>query len=199
MKYFLVEKCMNLIRREQSHLTDEDLEKIEYGLAGVYLSTTKLIVVMIVAIILGQFKETIFFIMIYALIKIHSYGLHATKSWICLVSSLLIFIPIPWLAINGTIPFITKYIVGIISVGMIYMNSPADTHKKPIINKAKRRKHQLYATLIATIFVILSLLINNDFISNCFILALILQCFMSSPVIYNIFNLPYNNYLRYSN
>lgn len=199
MKYFLVKKCMNLIRNEQSHLTDEDLEKIEYGLAGVYLSATKLIVIIIVAMILGQFLETIIFISIYALIKIHSYGLHATKSWICLVSSLLIFITLPWIALGAEIPFMVKYIVGIISIIMIYKNSPADTYKKPIINKVKRKKHQLLATITAIIFVILSISITNNFLANCFILSLFLQSLMTSPVIYSTFNLPFNNHLRYSN
>lgn len=199
MKYLPIIKCMNLIKKKQPHLTDVELEKIEYGLAGVYLSATKLIIISIVAILLGQFRETIIFVSIYALIKMHSYGLHATKSWICLMSSLLTFIPLTWLAIHGTIPFIIKYIIGVIGIGMIYKNSPADTYKKPIINKSKRHKHQLYATLTAIIFAILSITINNVFIANCLILALLLQSLITSPVIYSVFNLPFNNYLRYVN
>jgi Membrane protein putatively involved in post-translational modification of the autoinducing quorum-sensing peptide len=198
MKYFLVKKCMNLIKNKQPHLTSEDLEKIEYGLAGVYLSATKLIVIAIVAMMLGQLKETLFFVLIYALIKTHSYGVHATKSWICLISSILIFIPIPWIAMRAEIPFLIKYIVGAISTIMIFKNSPADTYKRPIINKQKRLKHKLLATLTALIFIIFSVLITNHFIANCFILAILLQSLISSPVVYSIFKLPFNNYLRYS-
>lgn len=199
MKDFFINKCMEIIRNEKSHLTDEDLEKIEYGLVGVYLSVTKLIIIAIVALILGQFKETTIFIMIYAFIKTHSYGLHATKSWICLVSSLLIFIPLTWIAMNGEITLIVKLIAGIIGIGLIYKNSPADTHKKPIIDKNLRKKHQILATITAILFVGLSIIITNNFISNCFILALLLQSLITSPVVYSTFNLPYNNYLRYSN
>jgi accessory gene regulator B len=190
---------MNLIKKKQSHLTDVDLEKIEYGLAGVYLSTTKLIVIIIIAIILKQFIETIVFIMIYVLIKMNSYGLHATKSWICLVSSILVLISLPWLAVRADIHIIVKFVAGIIATILIFKNSPADTYKKPIINKRKRMRHKLLATFTAILFVILSITITNNFIANCFLLTLLLQSLMTSPVVYATFNLPYNNYLTYSN
>jgi len=36
MKDILIGSCMKLIRKERPHLTDVELEQIEYGLAGVY-------------------------------------------------------------------------------------------------------------------------------------------------------------------
>ncbi len=197
MRNFLIGNCMNLIRKEQPQLSEIQLEQIEYGLAGVYLSITKVIIIMVVAILLGILKEYLYFLAIFAIIRTNAYGMHASKSWICLLFSSVTFLGFPLLAIYMTIPFLVKYILGIATILYIFKYSPADTKKRPIISKQKRLRHKLLATLTAIIFVILSLFITNPFVSNCFIWSLVLMCIMISPITYKLFNLPYNNYLNY--
>lgn len=198
-KNLFVGNSMKLIRHKNPKYTEIDLEKIEYGLASVYLLIPKTILIIFVASLMGLLSETITFILIHVFMKMNTFGLHAKKSWVCLIISLIIFIIIPWLALNAEISYIVKAVIGIIGIILIYKNSPADTYKKPIINKKIRARHKLLATLTAVIFVVLSLISPNHFMANCFILSLSIQCIITSPVTYTLFKLPYNNYLNYSN
>ncbi len=136
------------------------------------------------------------FMIIYNIIRMPSFGLHATKSWICLLVSTLTFIGIPYLSTAIVIPIELKILLGVITIALIYKNAPADTHKKPIVNPTRRRVYKIISVTIAILYVIIALLVNN-FMSNMFLFSLMLQCFIISPFIYSIFNLPYDNYKTY--
>ena len=196
MKKIVMDYTMNLIKKN-GDFDEEKLAIIKYGLEGLYLTITKLIIIFLLAYVLNIFKEVIIFLLIYNIIRTTSFGLHATKSWICLLSSTLIFIGVPFIC---KYIYLTKYfkvVLGLILILFIYKNSPADTHKRPIVNPKRRMFFKYISTFIAIIFIYCSILIDNNFISNCFILSLLVQSFMISPSIYKLFNLPYNNYLTY--
>ena len=89
MKKIVVDKLMNLIK-ENGQYDDIKLAEIRYGLEGLYLTFSKLIVIFLLAYLLGIIKEVIIFLIIYNIIRATSFGLHATKSWICLISSTII-------------------------------------------------------------------------------------------------------------
>ncbi|MBQ2947084.1 MAG: accessory gene regulator B family protein [Bacilli bacterium] len=196
MKKFIINKCMNYIIKN----TDYDktkLSEIKYGLEGIYLTFSKTIVILILAFILSIEKEMLIYMLIYNIIRIPSFGLHATKSWICLLSSTILFIGVPYLCIILTIPIFLKVIIGIVGIYLMFKNAPADTKKRPIVNKKRRKIYKIISTLLATIFVLLSSIIKDNFISNCFLLALVMQNCMISPAVYKIFRLPYNNYITF--
>ena len=123
--------------------------------------------------------------------------MHASKSWICLVSSASIFIFSTYLSAKILIPINIKIIFGIIGILLMYKNSPADTAKKPIVSPKRRRIYKNISTLIAIIFVITSIVIDNNFLSNSFILSLLLQNIMIAPTTYKIFGETYDNYKSY--
>ena len=199
IKKFIIGNILKSIRNKHPEYTEIDLEKIEYGLTSLYLQIPKMIIIITVAYLIGMLSETITFIFIHVFIKMNTFGMHANKSWVCLLVSLIIFIIMPWLALNGKISIINKLIIGFIGIGLLVKNSPADTQKKPIINAKIRAKHNRLATITAVVFVIFSITISNTFVANCFILSLSIQSLMTSPVIYSFFKLPYNNHLNYSN
>lgn len=198
MTNFVVSKCMKLIKNNKPELNETELEIIQYGLHGLYLSLTKIIVLIIISYFLGQLKEYIIFSLLFGILRMNSFGMHAKKSWMCWVTTIPMLIILPFLAKNIAINNIIKAILGIPLILHIFKYSPADTHKKPIINKDIRRKYKIKATIVATTYVIASLFINNVFISNSLILSLILISILISPITYKIFNLPYNNYLKYT-
>ena len=196
MKKFIINNCINYIKKNTNY-DDTKLKEIEYGLAGIYLLISKTIVIFILSYILGIFKEMIIYMIIYNIIRTPSFGLHATKSWICMISSIFIFIGIPYLCININFPIFIKIIIGIICIFLMYKNSPADTKKRPILNKKRREIFKTISTIIIIIYSFIAILINNNYISNCIIFAMILQNFVISPTAYKLFNLPYNNYITY--
>ena len=129
MKKMIMSKCMHYIKKNTNY--DEiKLKEIKYGLEAIYLTFSKLIIICILATILGIFKEMIIYILIYNILRMPSFGLHATKSWICLLSSTILFIGIPYLCIILTIPIILKSIICIVGIYLMFKNAPADTKKK---------------------------------------------------------------------
>ncbi len=196
MRKFIIDNCMNIIIKNKNY-NDIKLAEIKYGLEALYLTFSKLIIIGIIALILGIFKELIIFLFIYNIIRATSFGLHASKSWICLISSTLTFIGLPIIMKIITLNIIAKIIIGLISMIGISLFSPADTHKRPIVNKKRRKIYKVLSTITATIYIILSLIIKDTYLSNCFIFALILQNILISPLTYKLFNLPYNNYKTY--
>lgn len=196
MKKFIINNCMNYIKKNTDY-EDIKLAEIKYGLEGLYLTLSKTIIIFILAFILGIFKEIVIFMALYSIIRTVSFGLHATKSWICLLSSTLLFIGMPYLCIYISIPLYLKIILGILNILLIIKNSPADTYKKPIVNKKKRKIYKILSILFSIIYFVLSLIIINSFVSNCFILSLLSQNIMISPITYKLFKLPYNNYKNY--
>ena len=196
MRKFIIDNCMNIIIKNKNY-NDIKLAEIKYGLEALYLTFSKLIIIGIIALILGIFKELIIFLFIYNIIRATSFGLHASKSWICLISSTLTFIGLPIIMKIITLNIIAKIIIGLISMIGISLFSPADTHKRPIVNKKRRKIYKVLSTITAAIYIILSLIIKDTYLSNCFIFALILQNILISPLTYKLFNLPYNNYKTY--
>ena len=197
MKELVINSSLNLIRKYFPNYSQEKMEVIEYGLVGLYLTISKSIVICLIAFILGILKELLIFMIIYNVIRATSFGLHATKSWICLVSSTLIFITVPFLCILLTLPIWLRIIIGLCCILLIFKNSPADTEKRPIVSPKRRRTYKILSTIIAIIFVVLSIVLADNFLANCFIFALVVQCFMISPLTYKIFKLPYDNYKNY--
>ena len=115
MKNIIVNNYINYIKQNKNY-SKEMLEKIEYGLTGLYLTISKIIVIFILAFIIGIFKEMLIFMILFNIFRSTAFGLHATKSWVCLVSSIFAFIGLPLLAMSIKINTIIKIILCIICI-----------------------------------------------------------------------------------
>ena len=98
MKDVFISNSMNLIKKYYPNYSEEKLEEVKYGLLGFYLMITKSIIIFGIALYLNIFKELLIFTIIYNILRATSFGMHASKSWICLVSSTLIFITATYLS-----------------------------------------------------------------------------------------------------
>ncbi len=196
MMNWVVGKWMNIVNYD-NRFDETKLSEIKYGLEGLYMQISKLVIISIVALLLNVFKELVLLLLIYNIIRSTSFGLHATKSWICLVASLLLFIGGALIAKYLVINIYIKNIINIIAILLIYKNAPADTQKRPITNPKRRLCYKYISTFIAIIFAYTSLFTSN-LISNCLVISLLIQSGMISPAVYKIFKLPYNNYLSWN-
>lgn len=196
MRNLIINQQLNFIQK-YNNFNNEQLKIIKYGLESIYILITKMIVILTVSYLLGLIKETVIFLICYNLIRMPSFGLHATKSWICLVASLLIFITLPFLCKVIELPIYLKSVIGLIALFFIIKNAPADTYKRPIISKKRRLCFKIISAIIAFIMIMFSMFIENQFLANSLLISVVLQCFMISPIVYGIFKLPYNNYKKY--
>lgn len=196
MKDLIIGKQLNVIKK-YNNFDDDKLAVIKYGLESIYILITKTIIILLVSYLLGLLKQTVIFLVCYNFIRIPSFGLHATKSWICLVSSLLIFIILPFICTVITIPMYLKIIIGLIGLAFIIKNAPADTYKRPIISKKRRMFFKICSSIVTITMILFSLFIEDQFLANSLLFSIILQCFMISPTVYKFFKLPYDNYKKY--
>lgn len=196
MQKIIINHWMNLITKYNSY-DDIKLEQIKYGLTGLYMTISKAIIIFIISLLLNVVKESIILLLCFNAIRVTSFGIHAKKSWICLVISIILFIGIPLIIKNIYLNFTLKLIIGCINIIFIYKYSPADTKKRPIVNKKRRYIYKYISTITATIFVLLSLIIKNNYLINSLIFSLIIQNILISPFTYKICNEPYNNYVNY--
>ena len=197
MKKLIINKCMELVTTYNKDLSQRYIDKIKYGLEGLYLTITKLIFILIISIILGIWKETLLLILIFNGIRLTAFGVHAKRSIDCLISSTLFFILFPILCIKLTIPLIVKEIIFIPLVILIGILAPADTEKRPLINKKKRKIYKILSIIISIIYMTIAIVIKDNTLSNCFIFAVVIQIIIMLPITYKIFGVSYNNYKNY--
>lgn len=197
MKKKFLDYAITSIHNYNPNYDDVRLAELRYGLEGIYLSVTKLIVIIAISLILGVFKEMMVMLLIFNTLRTTGFGLHATKSWICLVSSTAVFILCPIIAKIITINTITKVILAIISTICIFLYAPADTSKRPLINKKKRNIYKFITTISCIILNLIAIIIKNNVLSNLMIFGILTEVVMILPLTYKIFNLSYNNYKNY--
>lgn len=187
---------MNLIKNKKNYSQDE-LEIIAYGLEGIYLTITKAVVIFGIAICLGILKEVIFLLISYNVIRSQAFGLHATKSIYCLISSLIIFIGGSYICKYIILPFWIMIIISIICNICLFLYAPADTYKRPIVNVKKRKRFKFLSSLLGIIYTILIVIFHDNVIANYLLVGMLSSVLMILPITYKIFNLSYNNYKNY--
>ena len=197
MKDKLINNSLNTIRLKYPEYTNTKLEEIKYGIESLYLTITKMIILIILSIIFNIKKEFIIFLLLYNGIRIFAFGLHAKKSSWCLISSIIFFIVLP---IILKFIIINKFVISILgSILLInyYKYSPADTRKRPIVNVKIRLKYKYLSCIIVIIYLFIALIINNIYISNLLFSAVLLEGFLINPYIYKLFGFTYDNYKNY--
>lgn len=194
MKNFIIKTCMNYIKKN-TNFNETKLKEIEYGIISIYLTLSKFIVISIICFLLGIFKEMLIFTVFFNIIRLTAFGLHATKSWMCWVSSTIIFVLIPFICIYLHINIYLKLFISLFCIVFMIKNAPADTKKRPIVNKKRRKTYKIISTLLSIIYSIIAIICKNDFISNSLIFATILENCLISPTVYKLFKSPYNNYI----
>ena len=188
---------MSNIKKNKPDLNEEQLEIIEYGLEGLYLTIIKIIIILLLAIVLDILKETVLMIIFYNVTRFFTFGLHAKTSTACLITSLLLFIGGTYLATYLQIPLIVKIILSVICLILICIYAPADTEKRPLINPKKRKRFKIQSIIISIIIGVLIIYLNDSYISNFMVIGQLEAVIMILPITYKAFDLPYNNYKSY--
>lgn len=194
MKERFLEKSTIFIRKYNEDYSEEDIEKIQYGLEGIYLTITKLLIIFFLAAILGIIKELIILLVFFNIIRYPAFGVHADKSSVCLISSTILILGMAFLMTKITINIPAKIIISIICFIDYLIFAPADTIKRPLTNKKKRKYRKISSCVLTIVYITLSFTIKNQLISNLVIGGLIIEAILINPLAYKILGMPYNNY-----
>ena len=196
IKNFVINNSMNMVQGLNKY-NKEQLEEIKYGLEAIYLLITKFIVICLLSVILGLWKETLLLLLFFNLLRVTAFGIHASKSIYCWISSIISFLVIPYVSKILIIPNIVFIVISLICTILFSLYAPADTVKRPLINAKKRKIYKIITVLISIVYTISIFIIHNTIVNNLIMFAMILQVILILPITYKIFKLPYNNYKNY--
>lgn len=196
MKNKLLDNIINSMRKELKY--DEiKLKEIRYGLESFYLTISKITVIFIISIFIKTTKELALLFLFYGLLRLTGFGAHAKKTIQCWIISVILFACFPLLIKFLYIPKILSIILSLFLLIFIYKYAPADTEKRPLINKKKRELYKYLSVLICLIYISIIIYTSNQFISNLLLFSILTETIFILPITYKLLNLKYNNYLYY--
>lgn len=176
--------------------SDLELKKINYGIEGLYLTLTKTIVILFLALMLNILKEVFIIIIIFNIIRYFGFGFHAEKSYQCLIYSLINFILLPLFFIKFKFSLNTYIVISLICIIDYFIFSPADTIKRPLPNRKKRLIRKGLTTFSGIICLLIIVYFNNVKISSILVCSMVIEAIAICPITYFIFGQPYNNYKK---
>ena len=197
MKDLIINSAMNNIQKYYDY-DKEKLAEIRYGLASLYLTITKTIVIFSLSYLLGYLTPLLILMALYSILRLTGFGVHAKKSWHCWIASLITFLILPYLCTILTISYKVKVTLGIICVILLGLFAPADTEKRPLINKKRRITYKVLSVLLGIFYIVLFTFNKDNMISNCILFSLITETIVVLPITYKLFGVSYNNYKNYS-
>ena len=174
MKQLFLNYSMESIKRNYPNYDDQTLEEIRYGLEGIYLSLTKLVVISILSIILNIFYEMLIMLICFNILRTTGFGLHAKKSIQCWISSTIMFIFLPLISKYFVISKVVHIIFSILLLLLILLYAPADTYKRPLIKKKKRVIYKIITTINTLILIIISFYTKST-ITNLILFGILIE------------------------
>lgn len=198
MKKKFLDVSMDSIRRKYPEYSKEKLEEIEYGIEALYITFTKMVVIALISILLGVIKEIFFILVFYNIIRTTAFGMHAKTSLQCYIISILLFVGLAIVSKYVNISLYLKILISIICFINIVIFAPADTYKRPLINRKRRHIYKVISILISLIYVILIVIFHTSIFSTYILFGLLNITLMIHPLTYRMFQLPYNNYKNYA-
>lgn len=182
---------MKKIEKQIPEINEERKEIIMYGLELIIGEVSKLILLVIIAIILRIGWLVIFAYISMLPYKITAGGFHLKTHIGCLLGTFIIYF--------GNV-FLSKYIIinlelirymvfgitWVFSVIMISLYAPADTVNMPILRKKEREIKKILSYIFMTLTLMISLIINNSVLSNILLFNVIIESFSISRLAYKI-------------
>lgn len=197
MKKKFLKFVRNIVIQNNPEMSDDKVNEVMYGIESIYLTVTKIIIINLVALLLGIFWESLLLTVLYNVIRVTAFGLHAEKSSQCLIISLLMFIVGVYVC-QIEISFTVKVILSLVCLICIFIYAPADTYKRPLINPKKRKKFKIISFISASLFTAFIILYHDNVISNYLLIGLIEAVIVILPITYKLLKLPYANYKNYN-
>ncbi len=191
MKEVFLKHSLQLITANKEW-DEKSLEKIRYGLEGIYLTIVKLVILLALAIILNIERLFLINLVFFNILRFFAFGVHARNSTQCLITSTVMFIIFPILSTSIDFPLPVQIIIASICVLLFLLYAPADTHKRPQKNRKKRQTRKAFAVTIAIIYVLLIIMLKD--LSQIILCSLMTETIMILPITYHILGVPYKNH-----
>lgn len=197
MKKWFLKKSLKMIKDFHPEFDENKLDEMRYGLEATYITMTKTVTILLVSFLLGLIYESIVLLLLFNVLRLTGFGLHAKKSWMCWISSSICFIGLPIICKYMVFPRILLIIIGFLCLLCFILYAPADTSKRPLIHEDERLKYKVLTVFVGSMYFIFLFIVDNPFMLNSVTFAMIIESVLIHPFTYKIFNLSYNNYKTY--
>ncbi len=182
MKDRVVDYFLEKIQKNNTELDIIKIEELRYGLIGLYTLITKTTVIILLSIILNFSKEFIIFLFFYSILRGYGYGTHAKSNIMCWIFSTVLLLGIPYIFTLLKLSDFIKSIIWSICFLNFVIFCPADTEKRPMINKVRKLKFKLVVLLTSIIYLILIFKVAS--ISSLLLAAMVLETLLTNPLGY---------------
>lgn len=185
------------MRKKMPDITDEKAEVILYGLQLIIGELPKMFLLFGVSFLLG-----IGWYMVFTYIAIIPYravsgGFHLHTHLGCMLGTLAFYYSVILISKFLVLGDIQRYVLVALSlifgILMISMYAPADTEEVPIISKKERKTKKILSYIMLILTLAVSLIIQNQVLSNILIVGTILQSISISRVAYKLTNNKYGH------
>lgn len=182
---------MKKIEKQIPDINEERKEVIMYGLELIIGEVSKLLLLIIIAIIFGIGHLVIFAYISMLPYKTTAGGFHLKTHIGCLIGTFIIYFGNVFISryLVIKLEYIRYIILGItwiFSIIMISLYAPADTINLPILRKKERKLKKVLSYIFMTITLIASLLIHDNTISNILLFNVIIESISISKLAYKL-------------
>ena len=200
--FSMIEKFCNFltkkIQKKMPEIDDERAEIIQYGLEVIIGETPKLFILLGISILLGVWQLALISFVVIGIYRGASGGFHLKTHIGCIISTLMMYLGNVFLSKYCIIePIYIKYIITfaiwIFSLLMIKFYAPADTENVPIISKKERKRKKILSYIIMTVFLLSSVFIKDQVISNLFLYGVLIQTLTITRIAYKVTNNKYGH------
>lgn len=193
MNNFILNQTLNFVKNNTNY-DEKELLKIKYGLEGIYLTITKIVIILIISIIFNYLETVVITLLFFNILRFFAFGLHAKKSWQCLILSILQFNVLPYLFLKINIKLSLILIISIIALISFILFAPSDTEKRPLTNKKKRIIRKICSIISAICFFFIAIYFKD--LRAPISSSLLIESIMVNPLSYKLLGLSYNNYKK---
>lgn len=178
-------------------ISELDKKKLNYWVQMIYLNVTKLVTILIVAILLDVVIEALIIWFFFAMIKRTAFGIHAKSSLSCTIASVLIFDGGAVIGKFVDLPSYISYIIFVVTFIIFILYAPADTEARPLIGAEIRRKFKKRTILTVGILFIIAIVFGSNKISSLLAISAMVEAISILPITYKIFKRRYGNFEYY--
>lgn len=182
MRDKVVNNIMIKIKDNSKELDDVKFAEIKYGLQGLYTLITKTSFIILLSLLLNIFSEFLLFFIFYSILRSVGFGTHANSNLKCWIFSTLFLLGIPYIMHIIKINKIIQIILWIIFFINFLIFAPADTKKRPMINKKRKLKFKIILLIFSIIYLFIIIYFKN--ISNLVLGSMLLEALLVNPIGY---------------
>jgi len=182
MRDKVVNKIMIKLKENNKDLNDIKLAEIKYGLQGLYTLVTKTSIIILLSILLNVFYEFIIFFIFYSILRSVGFGTHANSNLKCWIFSILFLLGCPIVMTKIKINIIYQLILWIIFFINFLIFAPADTKKRPMIDKKRKLRFKITLLIFSIIYLFIIIYFKN--IANIVLGSMFLESLLVNPIGY---------------